>query len=533
MLVIVSLSCNFLFPTSNKDLNYIFDNLPAYDPAAPLPSSGAVALDALTELNPSVAVLKDDVQASEREALNALLADLQIQLGAETGTGAPFLLSQLGSAKAAIPAAPVSFPADYYLLGDLDGSGNFIFEATFVAIFTSQVIDQLSVTAGAGEDRSATGTEGGATTNSGVKFKKNPDGSTSLEIVNKTDASKDGVASNADGKVSIDGWRCPNEAGQVSFTIKERFNAGSGGASYTADLTAYVRAEVNDNAELAGITIDINQSTQKVKGGQTVSVESGLTNKNGIASNQHIVSSSPEASADDISSISATGESAAYNMGLSALYFAQSNWQKGGCVKIEATSPGTVQPGSTTSIPVTVRHRIDGSEIPSKLTAALSGGQSVDPTKLAKTPGTLTYTAPNENGKSATILLTATSKRGKATLELSANTGGAAYRIVGGLDDWQTDTSVCDIMKPFALTSPILTVNFSGGLSGTYTYSGGPFGAAGGNSYTISLPDGVGKPGTMTGGGTGCVETPLGKQCSGGTERYTLTPLDPGAACTQ
>ena len=182
---------------------------------------------------------------------------------------------------------------------------------------------------------------------------------------------------------------------------------------------------------------------------------------------------------------------------------------------------------------MTVRHRIAGSEIPSKLTAALSGGQSVDPTKLAKTPGTLTYTAPNENGKSATILLTATSKRGKATLELSANTGGAAYRIVGGLDDWQTDTSVCDIMKPFALTSPILTVNFSGGLSGTYTYSGGPFGAAGGNSYTISLPDGVGKPGTMTGGGTGCVETPLGKQCSGGTERYTLTPLDPGAACTQ
>jgi hypothetical protein len=109
----------------------------------------------------------------------------------------------------------------------------------------------------------------------------------------------------------------------------------------------------------------------------------------------------------------------------------------------------------------------------------------------------------------------------------------APYRIVGGLDDWQTDTSVCDIMKPFTLTSPILRVQFSGGLLGTYSYSGGPFGAAGGSSYSISLPDGVGKPGTMTGGGTGCVETPLGKQCSGGTERYTLTPLDPGAACTQ
>jgi hypothetical protein len=109
----------------------------------------------------------------------------------------------------------------------------------------------------------------------------------------------------------------------------------------------------------------------------------------------------------------------------------------------------------------------------------------------------------------------------------------AAYQIIGGLDDWQTNTSICDIMKPFTLTSPILSVQFSGGLSGTYTYSGGPYNATGGSSYSISLPDGVGKPGTMTGGGTGCVDTPLGTVCNSGTEQYMLTPLDPGAACTQ
>jgi hypothetical protein len=501
VLLIVSLSCNFLFPTSNNadlvpdELNHIFDNLPAYDPAAPLPSSGAAALDALTELNPSVAVLKDDVQASEREALNALLADLQIQLGAETGTEVPFLFSQSGSAKAAIPAAAVSFPADHNLLGDLDGSGNFSFEAMFVAILTSQVIDQLAVTAGAGEDKSATGTEGGATTNSGIKFKKNPDGSTSLEIVNKTDASKDGVASNTDGKVSIDGWRCPNEAGQVSFTIKERFNAGSDGASYTADLTAYVRAEVNDNAELAGITIDINQGTQKVKDGRTVSVESGVTNKNGIKSNQHVVSSSQEASADDVSNLSAAGEDAAYNMALGALLFAESNWQKGGCVKIEATSPGTVRPGSTTPIPVTVRHRIDSSVVPSKLEAALSGGQSVSPTKLAKTPGTLTYTAPNENGKSATIKLTATSRRGRATLELTASTGGEAYRVSGLSTGVTYSGEICSLEKPFVLNgtfpngSETLSFTPSNATGGTVEESGESGGCtnSGGGSYTVTL----------------------------------------------
>jgi hypothetical protein len=43
----------------------------------------------------------------------------------------------------------------------------------------------------------------------------------------------------------------------------------------------------------------------------------------------------------------------------------------------------------------------------------------------------------------------------------------APYRIVGGLDDWQTDTAVCNIMKPFTLTGGGFTMQVSGGLSGT------------------------------------------------------------------
>jgi hypothetical protein len=469
VLVMISVSCNLFTPTSNNadvapdGLNQLFDNLPPYDPAGPLPSPGAAALDALTELDPSVAVLKDDVQASEREALNALLADLQIQLGAETGTGVPFLLPRSGSAKIASPAAAVSFPTDYNPQGD----GNFLFEATFAAILTSQVSDQLAVTPGAGEDKSANGADGSATTNSGVKFKKNPDGSTSLEIADKTDASKGDVAAKTDSKVSIDGWRCPNDAGQVSFTIKEHFNSGSAGASYTADLTAYVRAEVNDNGELASTTIDVNQGTRKVKDGRNVYVESSATNKNGTKSNQQVVRSSQEASAGDVSNLSAAGEDAAYIMALGSLLFAQSNWEKGGCVKIDANSPGKVDPGSTTSIPVKVVSRIDGSAVSSKLVAALSGGASIDPTLLAKTPGTLTYTAPNEAGKSATILLTATSKRGKAKLELTANTGEKkqSYQVIetpGIGRSWVGDC-IDDLAKPFSLsfTAPEQTLSFS------------------------------------------------------------------------
>jgi hypothetical protein len=468
VLVMISVSCNLFTPTNNNadvapdELNHIFDNLPSYDPAGPLPSPSAAALDALTELDPSVAVLKDDVQASEREALNALLTDLQIQLGAETGIEVPFLLSRSGSAKLASPAVAVLFPTDY----SLQGNGNFIFEATFAAILTSMVSDDLAVRAGAGEDKSANGADGSATTNSGVKFKKNPDGSTSLEIADKTDASKGDVAAKTDSKVSVDGWRCPNEAGQVSFTIKEHFNAESGGASYTVDLTAYVRAEVNDNAELGSFTIDTTQGTRKVKDGKNVYVESGVTNKNGTPSNQRLIRSSQDATSGDESNLSAAGEAAAYNMALGSLLFAQSNWEKGGCVKIEADSPGKVDPGSTTSIPVKVVSRIDGSAVSSKLVAALSGGASVDPTSLAKTPGTLTYTAPNEAGKSATILLTATSKRGKAKLELTASTGEKtkSYQVIEtpGIGRSWKGACIDDLAQPFTVfwTAPESTGSF-------------------------------------------------------------------------
>ena len=106
-----------------------------------------------------------------------------------------------------------------------------------------------------------------------------------------------------------------------------------------------------------------------------------------------------------------------------------------------------------------------------------------------------------------------------------ASTGGGSYQIVGGLDDWQTNTKVCDIMKPFTLTGGGFTMQLSGGLSGTYTYTG-PFNAQGRGAYTISLPDGPGKPGTMTGGGAGQVTGD--KVYTGtGTEKYTLTPIAP------
>ena len=102
----------------------------------------------------------------------------------------------------------------------------------------------------------------------------------------------------------------------------------------------------------------------------------------------------------------------------------------------------------------------------------------------------------------------------------------AAFQIVGGLDDFQTSTKVCDILQPFTLTGGGFRNEFSGGFAGTYRFTG-PFQSEGSGTYTISLPEGLDKPGTMTGQGSGSV---LGQFTGTGTEKYTLTPIAP---CSQ
>lgn len=542
LLLAVSLSCklvNRLRSGGEVSGNFskIADNLANYDPNDPPPSPGAAALEQLAELEPSVVKLVGDVEAAERAALKTGLAELRADRNTDDGTGKGSSPLQLEGPKASTmvvvksPMIGAAFPALFILQGQVDsaigGAQHSALIGGLVTGLSDILVPHLEV--GANTSKSVTETKGGATSTMSVEIGRANDGSTNFGLGFKTEVTKEGVSAKSDLAAKIDGQRCPNAEGQLPFTIKVRLGAESGGAVFTRDVTAMVRAVVNDDAKIESYTMDLVQGTRQVKDGVAVYVETGVTMKydgsNHTESNFQVIRHSQQATAGNAEPLSVAGLEAAFATGLTALRIAEHTWLSGGCTKIEAPSPGSVSPASTTSIPVTVRHRFDGSEVPSKLDAALSGGQSVDPTSLAKTSGTLTYTAPNEAGKSATIALTATSRRGRATLDLSASTGGAAYQIVGGLDDWQTDTEVCDIMKPFTLTGGGITMQVSGGLSGTYTYTG-PFNANGTGTYTISLPDGVGKPGTMTGSGPG--EITGDKVYKGsGTEKYTLTPIEP------
>ena len=97
-----------------------------------------------------------------------------------------------------------------------------------------------------------------------------------------------------------------------------------------------------------------------------------------------------------------------------------------------------------------------------------------------------------------------------------------AYHVVGGLQDFQVDETVCDVTKPFTLSSDIGTLEASGGLNGTYTFSG-DFVSAYSGTYRITFPDGPRRPGKMIGKGSGSVAG----QAGSGAEHYTLTPVGP------
>jgi hypothetical protein len=219
-----------------------------------------------------------------------------------------------------------------------------------------------------------------------------------------------------------------------------------------------------------------------------------------------------------------------------ALSAAESHWKGGKCIRIQATSPGTVAPGATSKIPVSVTHRKDGSSVPAKVAVQLTGGASVSPGTIAKTPGDVTHVAVKERQKSMTIALTATSRRGKDKVDLTLSTGGLKYSASGGGPGLEISGTIDDVSKPFTLQgqgkgfSVALAYTPGSEKAGSMTYNGTGGGVvlAGGGNYTIAEAGTQGGRPVLTldAKPTGCVTGPGFKNCRQTHQVVTLTPID-------
>jgi len=540
ILLCVSLSCTLLknkFAGGEKSADEFrkVAKLPPVDPKAPLVSPGAVAIRELAKIDPSVASFATEIETTERSAMKKVIAENSVAPDANkkkekasiTPSGRTTTNVMAFAKPGPLPALLLFQAGDAPLPGTMDGA--------FVGMFAGGLKGMLAdVDAQFFHQKIPTKTEinEGTTSTMDLELGGNEDGSTLLGFGIKTESTKNGVKVNTDLQAKIEGNDCPNAEGQVQITMKIHMSARSGGAGYTQDLTVFIRVVVDDNANNSATTIDMTEATSRGKNGQEVYVETGETIKysggdvgSGTQSNARVIQKTDNATATDVNDLWTSGQAAAYGAAIGAIHGAESAWKGGRCIKIEAPAPGKVEPSSGVEIPVKVRHKKDGSEIAAKLDVVLSGEASIDPTLIPKTPGTLMYIAPGETGKTATIKLKATSRRGIATLDLNASTGTNSYKISGGLDDWYTETIVCDITKPFTLTGGGFTMRLSGGISGTYEYSG-PFNAKGTGTYEMSFPYGAGKNGEMVGRGDGTVDGGGRSWKGSGEERYSLMTVD-------
>ena len=336
------------------------------------------------------------------------------------------------------------------------------------------------------------------------------------------DSVQDGVA--VKFTVAMVVYPCPGPDGRFDITVSVKVQTSKGNAGSNGTIDMKINGQVDDDARLANADVTtraqwadfanargqyFDLSIERVRGEtSTVLNRFGGTLTPGFTGLAALVSAAVSSSIE-----------------ADVLKAAEAAWSSGRCVALEVTpsdGPDGLEPSAVVSVLAEPRSKLDGAPTGGSVTATLAnGGASVDPDgSPVPADATSNYTAPDEQDQSGTVRYESRSRRGVGKAELTFTTAEpAAYTIVGGLDDWQVNQVVCDVMEPFTLTSSIGTMELSGGLSGTYLFTG-QFNSRFEGTYVITLPDGPGAAGTMVGGGGGTVAGQYGS----GSESYVLTP---------
>ena len=162
------------------------------------------------------------------------------------------------------------------------------------------------------------------------------------------------------------------------------------------------------------------------------------------------------------------------------------------------------------------------------VTATLSGGASLQPAS-GKVPADAKYVfaGPDKKNESASIAFESRSKRGVGGATAD-HQDSARLPDRGGLDDFHGTGTICDLSQPFTISGGgnTVTLSPSSEQGGSYNYQGNMAGTGvyGSGTYSASADE---HGGQITSSGNGCVKTPMGTFCNKGTERYTLTPIEP------
>ena len=278
---------------------------------------------------------------------------------------------------------------------------------------------------------------------------------TTVSIDNATQATLADVTDDRTMSGSID--VCPDTDGKVSSPLKAHLvlTAKTQGRTHIrrVDRNSTFIGTVSDAARLIGVHqefVDNSSWEGDIQGGvnATASVDwtpsgSGMGELNGQTYNQHRTTTGDVVEGlDDVLTWAQLLDKYAVTKPFDE---AQRLWQNGRCIAIrvpdyDAETPidveaqgrsqkdTAVDAGSETQFRVELKHRFAATPKQPIDVASFSGEKKLEPRRLQE-PGQLTYSAPDEKDKKATVKLQSTSKRGIGTLILDFHTAQEALTL--------------------------------------------------------------------------------------------------------
>lgn len=384
----------------------------------------------------------------------------------------------------------------------------------------------------------------------GTQVTVNDDGTVTIEISAEGRQGSGATTASTSLSVVYDGKYCPGPDGRFDATAKShRSVAGSAGgasSSRTEDVKANISGTLGENALPEEITIEATQmtsetgtdgSTQYITTTQRSS-EPGFGGLDPAKNPPKKLGGSKGLSDARAKELTEKGQGDASIMLLGLLAGLTQLWSDGGCVGIDADLPESVQAKSVNDFTIKVKQKLTGSSVKGPLTLELTGDEDLNPTDSVS-PGGFHYTA-GEEGTSATIKITSTSRQGGATKTVTVTTG-SMFRVVGGWGSATIDQTICGSqvfdMETWGLEAPGGGYTFTGKtMIVAYTDQGGAHSITLTGNWALSR-DGNGNPTAIDGTASGFEASGVGSAApsiapiNNQAVHFTITPTTKGTAC--
>ncbi len=515
------------------------------------PSFGALVVRALAKDVPEIATFEADVARAEQAAFTDLTAKVKAlgpsasretparadpssaALRAIVSASPPILLAGFGMGAAApdAPAAPSGGQMGIglgMLLTDMSDSGH----------------------GSSGGTQSAGSSENGVTGGMGIEFSTAANGSKTSSMTFEFSQTKDGATLSVKGTVKAEGDPCPDPAGTLAlkYSITMRGDASAGGkqSGVQKEFTGSITAQVGDDAYASTVNVDArSQASAQRPASHNAYVDLALKlsqsgrwddgSSRTFKGTTKVTRTGSTTTKEDVSEARAEAVDETIDIVAGYVEWLQMRWREGYCVTVVAPVPGSVKPGASTSIDVSVKQKRNGTEIHAPVDVTLQGKASIEPATIKPSPGTTTYVAPGEAGSHASLNFKSTSRRGIGTLDANVVVGRTGYDAKGGQNIAITGSVCGGVESPFTLhgrppdgSSVTFSYSPSSATGGTYTYagSGGGFTFSGKGVYTITK--GANDTLRMRQADAGCM-TNIAGGCASYVNIVTLTPAD---SCT-